>query len=683
MRLKSIFGKFMIPMILILCIFAITILGVTGNLLDNTYNQQIIKQNDETNSFISQSVANFMNKAYAITEELAYSDSILSMDGRVQLPVVQGTADRNDYFELIYIQDTNGDQTARSTGEPGNRSDRWWFKQMMEFKKPFISKSYYSINTNMACASIFYPLTSGGRMTGILATDIKLATLQSLVEKYSDIADGRLSFIIDGEGTVLAHPESVYYEELYNYKNLTKTISKKDNNGNIIYDDAGNIATEEKPVNAGKDFSNMITSVMSGKSGSAEVTDNGVTYYASYTPVQLDGYSDTWSVITLYNKKYALSLIDKVSKSGIFVTVIAVILAIFLIALVTKTITKPIKLCLERIKLLARGDLTTVVPEPEGHDEVSGLLINLNKTIATLNDIMQEISNFAESIAGGNFNTTIQNSFKGEFNHLASSLASISQSMGNTIKKIDSTALALISGADDIDMSAQSLANGTASQASAAEELFASLTDITEKINNNSGNTRKANEMMVSVQDILTKGRNALQNLIKAMDAIENNSNEIKNITGLMQNIASQTNLLSINASVEAARAGETGKGFTVVASEIRALAGKCNDAAADTAELIEKTCKNVKDGMESLQYTVSALKNVTVSSQDTANLIRNIAISTSEQSEAIEQIHSALGQISDVTQDNSANAQKNAGTCQEMLLHARQLKMLLDKYKY
>lgn len=125
MKFKSIFSKFMIPMILILGIFATAILGITGNLLEKTYNSQIIKHDTEINKFISQSVASFMNKAYAVTEELAYSSPVLSMNGRIQAPIVKGVAQRNDYFELVYIQDTNGDQVSRSIGELGNRSNRW------------------------------------------------------------------------------------------------------------------------------------------------------------------------------------------------------------------------------------------------------------------------------------------------------------------------------------------------------------------------------------------------------------------------------------------------------------------------------------------------------------------------------------------------------------------------------
>ena len=683
MKFKSISSKFMLPMILILSIFAATILGITGNLLQDTYNSQIIKQDSEINSFIAQSVGNFMNKAYAVTEELAYSKAILTMNGKLQAPAIKGTAQRNDYFELVYIQDTNGDQTARSVGELSNRANRWWFKQMMELQKPFISKSYYSVSTNMACASIFYPLITGSQMKGILATDIKLTTLQSLIEESSDMENDRISFIIDGEGTILAHPESIYYEELYNYKTLTRTISQKDSDGKTLYDNEGNILTTEKPIKISKDFSEMVSNVMSGKSGSTEVMYNNMPYYASYSPIELDGVSDTWSVITLHNKDKALSLLQKVNKAGITVTIIAIIFAIVLVLIVARTITKPIRLCLNSLENLAEGNLTAVTHEIRGNDESARLLININKTTHTLENIMLEINSFVEKIANGDFSETISNEFRGEFSNLVASLKSINESMGETIRHINQNSAALITGIQNFDVSVQVLADGTSDQASATEELFASLTGITEEVKQNSNNTKLADEMMASTVKELEEGNKNLQKLANSMNNIEANSNEISSITNLMQSIASQTNLLSMNASVEAARAGEAGKGFAVVASEIRSLAAQCNNAAAKTAELIGKTCSNVKDGMDDLDIALKSLKNIAEKNQYTDKLINSISMATKDQSEAITQIHSALEQIALVTQNNSSTAHENAQTSKEMMYYAGQLKEILSKYNY
>lgn len=296
---------------------------------------------------------------------------------------------------------------------------------------------------------------------------------------------------------------------------------------------------------------------------------------------------------------------------------------------------------------------------------------------------MLEINSFVEKIANGDFSETISNEFRGEFSNLVASLKSINESMGETIRHINTNAAALITGIQNFDISVQVLADGTSDQASATEELFASLTGITEEVKQNSNNTKLADEMMASTVKELEEGNKNLQKLANSMNNIEANSNEINSITNLMQSIASQTNLLSMNASVEAARAGEAGKGFAVVASEIRSLAAQCNNAAAKTAELIEKTCSNVKDGMDDLDIVLKSLKNIAEKNQYTDKLINSISLATNGQSEAITQIHTALEQIALVTQNNSSTAHENAQTSKEMMYYAGQLKEILSKYNY
>ncbi len=683
MRVRSIFAKILFPMILIVCLSAVLILSVTGRLFSNAYEDQIRNQNSDSCSFISQSVESFMSRAYTVTEELACSEAILTMDHDVQTPIVEGTAARNDYFELIYIQDMKGDQTARSSGELGNRANRWWFIQMLQENRPFVSKSYYSVNTNMACASIFIPLVKNNKTIGILATDIKLATLQSLVEEFSDMESGKISYIIDGEGTVVAHPESVYYEELYNYKTLTRTVTQKDSQGNTLYDASGNILTKEAPIEISDEYAAMISAVMAGRVGSAEVTDNGIAYYANYAPVKLDGSSDSWSVVTLQDKSKAMSLMNRVSRSGMLITITAVILSLVIIALITRTIVRPIQLSHRRLKQLSEGDLTSVVPDVSGRDESAQLLKDLNQTVGILKNIIQDINESAQKIAGGDFRQTGSRDFTGEFNVLVSSLSAIEGSISRTLSQINACANQFLNGLSAFDSAARSLAEGTTSQAGAVEELTAAMLGVSDKIMRNAESSQNADHMMNSVEAQLQQGNADLQELTQAMEAIEANSEEISSIIKMMQDIASKTNLLSMNASVEAARVGEAGKGFAVVASEIRSLAAQCGKAAVDTAELIEKTRKNVQIGMESLKVTVISIESASRGNHNTSRLLSDISVSTAEQAEAIGQINIALHQISEVTQNNSETASESAQTSFQMKRQAEQLKQLLSSYRY
>lgn len=682
MKQQSIFGKFLFPMVLIVCLFATAILSITGKLFSKAYERQIVRQNNDTCNFISQSVESFMDKAYRITEELANSNAILSMDTQIQTPVVQGTAQRNDYFELIYIQDMNGDQTGRSSGTLGNRANRWWFTQMMEKRKPFVSKSYYSISTNMACASIFIPLQSGNEMIGIMATDIKLATLQSLVEQYSDTETGRITFIIDGEGAVIAHPESVYYEELYNYKTQTRTISQKDASGQILYDNNGNMLTEELPIELSAEYADVINNVMSGQAGSSMVTDNGKTYYASYTPVTLNGDSDSWSVITLQDKAHALSMIKEVHTIGMLITVLAVIIAIILIIIITRTITSPIKQCLNRLKLLSEGDLTTVLPNSSGNDESAELVNTLNKTIQILSKIITEITTFVTQIDHGDFTQTISSDYNGDFHTLADSLSSITQTMRNTLLQINHHSNILMTNINQLDLGTQMLSDGTTNQASAIEELSATLTDISQRVSDNASNSKQSDEKMEAIQEMITYSNNNLKILVDSMHTIETNAEEINGISKSIQNIANETNLLSMNASIEAARAGEAGKGFAVLAGKIRLLAEECTQAAQNTSDLIEKTHIHISESMEALNTTVQSIHSVSEQTETASTYIHDITKASNEQAEAIHQIASAVNQISDVTQSNSANAAQSAATSNAMKQQMQTLNELLKQYQ-
>lgn len=682
MKIRSIFGKFLFPMVLIVCLFTVAVLSTTDRLFRSAYKQQITQQNSDTCEFISQSVEDFVDKAYKITEELANSGAIVSMDTETQTPVVKGTAQRNDYFELIYVQDMNGDQTSRSTGTLSNRANRWWFQQIAETKKPFVSKSYYSVSTNMTCASIFIPVQSNGQMIGIMATDMKLTTLQSLVEQYSDTASGKITFIIDGEGAVIAHPESVYYEELYNYKNKTRTVSQKDAAGKTLLDSAGNVLTEVLPIELSEEYANIITEVMSGQSGNTLISDNGKTYYASYAPVTLNGASDSWSVITLQDQKQALSIMTKVNIIGIMISIAIELLALILIVLITRSVTAPIKQCLNRLKLLSAGDLSSVLPDASGNDESAELVNTLNKTIKTLSQIIGEITAFAMQIKQGDFTQKISADYSGDFNTLAEALSAIAQTMRNTLLQIDHHSDILMNNIEQVTIGSQMLSDGTTNQASAIEQLSATLTDVSQRVSDNATSSKQSDEKIDSIREMTAYSNENLNSLTASMHTIETTATEISGISSLIQNIANQTNLLAMNATIEAARAGEAGKGFAVLAAKIRILAEECTEAALSTSELIEKTHNNIEESKQALDSTVNSIHAVSDQTETASLYIRDITKTSNEQADAINQIAAAVQQISDVTQSNSANAAQSAATSNAMKQEMDRLYALLKHYR-
>lgn len=683
MRFRSIFQKILIPMILIVCLSGAAILGIIGKLFTETYEKQIYQENSNTASFVAQSVGSFMDMAYRITEQLVHMDAINTMDTAVQTPILEDTVKRNDYFELIYIQDMKGDQTGRSSGELGNRANRWWFIEMLEKGNPFVSKSYYSVATNMACASIFFPMRKEGKDIGILATDIKLDKLQEAVAEFSDPEKGKISFIIDGEGVVVAHPESVYYEELYNYKNQTRTVTKKDDAGAVVYDDEGNIVTEEFPIEISPEYESMIEKVLAGETGRGKMKENGKEYYVSYAPVVMNGISDSWAVITLQEKDLAMALMDRMMRAGIVVVIAAILIAVFLLLFLTRTIVRPIQYCLNRLTGLSQGDLTTEVPKTGGKDETAQLLQVLGQTIQTLKSIIEDISIKLNRIAQGDLTRGSKHNYQGEFVKIGNSLEIIQSSLNESLRQVGKNSEDVFRGANTISQTAQSMAKDAVIHASAVEELGATVQETSDRIEINAQTAQQVKEKMVQVNRNVSDSNHSMQELLAIMNSMYEDSKKINGISKTIQDISSQTNLLSMNASVEAARAGKGGKGFSVIAGEVRELAQHCSVAAESSFELISATLEKMEQGMTALNHAVSNMEHSAAQTEEVKEMIDIISEATEEQTRAMKQITQALDQISNVVENNSAVSQESAASSVEMEEHARRLQEAIQMYHW
>ena len=305
---------------------------ITVFLLTRAYDDQTRIETNQISTSIRQTVQTFINGAYKLCYELAVNPSILSMDADVQTKILTDTARRNDYLELLYITGMDGMQKARSEGELGDRSERWWFKQIVDSKLPFVSQSYYSITTGMPCTAMFIPMFDGNEMIGVFGADLNLGYIQRLTDKFTHPDNGCYSFIIDGEGVVIAHPDSKYLETLTNYKTMTRTVPCTDDFGKPILNPDGSVATEEEEFVISDVYRDIIFSVMNGNSGQSIVAEDGSDYYISYEPIALPGASASWSVVALHERSAAMSVIYELVAQVLLL--IMLILVVFIILIV-------------------------------------------------------------------------------------------------------------------------------------------------------------------------------------------------------------------------------------------------------------------------------------------------------------------------------------------------------------
>ena len=228
----------------------------------------------------------------------------------------------------------------------------------------------------------------------------------------------------------------------------------------------------------------------------------------------------------------------------------------------------------------------------------------------------------------------------------------------------------------------QALAEGATDQAGAVEELTATVESVSGIAETGAQTAADAYQNVLTAVDNAGKSREDLKALTDAMERISSTSMEIQNIIGSIEDIASQTNLLSLNASIEAARAGEAGKGFAVVADQIGKLAGDSAKAAVNTRDLIEKSLQEIENGNQITEKTVAALNEILEAMNSFADVAKTSSTNSSEQADMLKQIEQGIEQISGVIQSNSASAEETSATSQELSAQSEGLKNLVGRFK-
>lgn len=306
----------------------------------------------------------------------------------------------------------------------------------------------------------------------------------------------------------------------------------------------------------------------------------------------------------------------------------------------------------------------------------------LNFTVTTISSYIQEINQILGAMSEGDLNQGIRREYVGEFSSMKDSINTIIDTLNKTMSEINSSSEQVLAGAKQISESSMQLAQGATEQASAIEELTASVDTINEQTQQNADNAAHANDLSQKSVDNATQGNTEMESMLQSMDGIKESSTNISKIIKSIEDIAFQTNLLALNAAVEAARAGEHGKGFAVVAEEVRNLAARSQGAAKETTELIEESISRVNGGTETAHATASSLNTIVESASDISNIITDIATSSSNQAESVSQISIGLGQISQVVQNNSSTSEEAAAAAEELNSQAEVLKQMVSFFK-
>ena len=369
---------------------------------------------------------------------------------------------------------------------------------------------------------------------------------------------------------------------------------------------------------------------------------------------------------------------------NVVLVVLGVVIAMNLGVKVANGIAKPLIALSDRFDRFSKGDLESEFPVYDRPDEVGDMLKSGKEMSRVLCGVIQDLKQALTGLAAGDWTVTSQypEMFIGDLTAIAMGMDNTINQMNETLHNMRDVSEQVSVGASGLAEAAQSLAEGATDQAGAVEELQATIANISEAVGHTAQKTKESYDQAQEYSEKADVSRGEMEKLMEVMGRINETSQQIGNIISEIEDIASQTNLLSLNASIEAARAGEAGKGFAVVADQIGKLADQSGKSAVDTRRLIEGILQEIEDGNNVAGHAAGAIAEVVEGVNHIAGTVSGLAQISSEQAESMGQVEIGINQISEIVQSNSAAAEELSATSQEMLAQAETMSNLEKQFK-
>ncbi len=335
----------------------------------------------------------------------------------------------------------------------------------------------------------------------------------------------------------------------------------------------------------------------------------------------------------------------------------------------------------EQMMTLADGDFHADFDIEEDESEVgrmAGAIIHMKRSITGM---IQEISDILENMGNGNYNFDIQQEYVGEYGQIKESFLKISEKMRETLGTIREVSMQIDSGSEQLSCAAVDLAEGSMEQAGKVSDLVSLMNDMYQSMENSASEAAKTVEISTRAGRVLEAGNTKMQDLKEAISEISSCSEEIGKIISTIEDIASQTNLLSLNAAIEAARAGEAGKGFAIVADQVKNLADESAKAAGETDNLIERTVMGVDKGIAIADETVVSMNEIMVGAREATGKMGKMSEILTGDVKNMHQINESVMRIAEIVDSNSAASQETAAVSQEQKAQVETMVGLMDKF--
>lgn len=546
----------------------------------------------------------------------------------------------NSNYSLRY--DTDGDKFSMVPYEVYGTQD--FYKQAQESKVASATLPMENADTGKASFYMTVPILDGDRFLGIVTTEIS-------TEVFNELDMSTLGY------------ENVFFDVL-------------DNQNNFVYSNNPDAKGKNLGDLIGQKYSDMLVEKMQSKEAFFQ-RDSQVRYYV---PLQIEGVD--WWVQTAMTIPH----FDQEKNQLLFALILSEVIIFILVQIINflriSNALKPLKKISEAGKEVAGGNFDVEIHYPQ-QDEIGELSRSISEVIGRSKKIVFDLRDRLDAMAGGNFTENLESEeYVGDYAPLLESLKHIQEDMNKTLQEVHASSVQVLSSAEQVNTGAQSLSQGATEQASSIEELSANMQDISHSIQASTKTAGEAYKLQGEAGVAVLQSNEKMEEMRKAMDDITAKSNEISKIIKTIDDIAFQTNILSLNAAIEAARAGAAGKGFAVVADEVGNLAQKSAKAAQNTGLLIEETIEAVEKGAKITEETAESLNSVSKSTEEVKTLIEKISSASSKDLEGITSLNQGLQQISSVVQSNSATAEQSAAASEELTGQANKMNELVERFQ-
>ena len=550
-----------------------------------------------------------------------------------------------------WISDLDASALTQSDGftseEGWDITGRGWYG-CIETKETILTEPYIDSSTGKMILSAACPVIDDatGAVLGAVGMDISLDHMINIMSEYKIGSKGYI-LLMSENGTFLYHPQSDIIQK--NVKDID--ISK-----------------------------NVIDAVESKKDEFFRYQAQGTTKYGCLQHAVETGYI---VLSSLPLPEYYATLIGMVA-ALMLIFALGILMITFSIKKSAAQLTKPILELNETAQQLADGNLDVNI-QITSSNEIGELGESFQKTVARLKEYIvyiDETSEVLAQIADGRLSIDLKNDYVGEFQKIKTALLNISDSMNQVMIGINESSERVSVGASELASASQVLAEGAEQQAASIEQLAATTNTVADQVENSRIEAEASAEATAQTASMIEENQVKMQQMMNAMDKIHQTSQQVVGIIQTIEDIASQTNLLSLNASIEAARAGDAGKGFAVVADEIGKLALESSKAANTTKELIEISMEEINRGNTITVGAMNSLKESVTAVDHVNDMIQNTAQNAVAQAESMKQLRAGIEEMAHGIQDNSAASQQTSATSEELASQAEILNTMVQKFE-